>query len=328
MTEIFKKCGKTNIIFLVTIFLLLTEVVAGDAVDRLFTIGIVNSVPVLSQTIEGFKAGMTELGYVEGKNVKYIFNGLLENNQKIIDAEIKNLLSQNIDMLLTVGNESALRAKKAVEGTGMPVLVSSFHRPVESGLIASMTRPGGNITGVAGLDRAAKALEWLKIIIPGLKKVYLPYNPDDAVSVISIAGLDKAASQMGIELVFQKVHSVEETVTAIKNLPKDIKAIFMIPSPTLNSRNSELSQAAIKRGLPMGANLSLNKEVLATFATDLFDIGKHTARLADQVRLGAKPADIPFETSDVYLTINLETAEKIGLTIPDDVLAQAKTIIR
>jgi putative ABC transport system substrate-binding protein len=328
MDDLSKLMKRTGIVWGIMLFLLLTFAGTGQAMAKLFTIGVVNSVPVLSQALEGFKAGMAELGYVEGKDVKYIYHGLIEDNQKIIDAEIKDLLSRDIDMLLTVGNPAALRAKKAVEGTGMPVLVSSFHKPIESGLISSMPHPGGNITGVAGLDRASKALEWLKIIIPGLKKVYLPYNPDDAVSVVSISGLDKAAAKLGIELVLQKVHSVKEAVAAIESLPKDVKAIFRIPSPTLDPRNSELSQAAIKRGLPMGAVLQLDKEVLITLATDMYDIGKQTARLADQIRLGAKPADLPFETSDVFLTINLKTAEKIGLAIPYNVLAQAKTIIR
>jgi putative ABC transport system substrate-binding protein len=231
-------------------------------------------------------------------------------------------------LFLTVGNDTSLRAKKAVEGTDIPVLVASFHRPAETGLVKSLVMPGGNVTGVAGLDRTEKALEWLKVLTPGLKKVFLPYNPDDSVSVISLPGLDMAASQPDIEILYQKVHSVEEAIAAIKKLPKDVKALFIIPSPTLNPRNSEINQAAIGRGIATGSHIALEGGIMVTLATDFFLIGKQTSRLAHQIRRGVKPADIPFETSDVFLTINLKTAKRIGIHIPDDIIAQANTIIR
>ena len=130
-----------------------------------------------------------------------------------------------------------------------------------------ITHPGGNITGVINLDSTPKVMEYLKLIKPGLKKVYLPYNPDDEVSVVSISGLDKIVSQIGIEVVYQKVRSVEETVAAIAALPEDVDAVFRIPSPTLDPKNSDLSRAAIKRGLPMAARLPLDNDVLITYAS-------------------------------------------------------------
>jgi len=328
MIERFKKLGKASIIFLPTLFLLLAAVRGGYASDKVFTIGVVNSVPVLTQAFDGFKAGMAELGYREGEDVRYIYKGLLEDDQNVIDKEIRRLLSLDLDLLLAVGNETALQAKNAVTGSDMPVVVSSVHKPVESGIIKSMTHPGGNITGVAGLDRTAKTLEWMKIIIPDLKKILVPYNPDDQVSVVGLSELEKATTGMGIKLVYKKVYSVEETISVINKLPNDIKAMFMILSPTLNPRCSELVQAAIDKGLATGATLTMDEKILVVLAADQINIGKQTARLAHLIRLGEKPADTPFETSDIYLTINLKTAEKIGIHVPDDILIQAKTIIR
>jgi putative tryptophan/tyrosine transport system substrate-binding protein len=327
MAGILKIGIRTSILIGIMLFPQVIVTGVGQAMDKAFTIGVINDVPALSKAIEGFKAGMAELGYVEGKNIKYIYNGLLENNQKIVDAEIKHLLSHDIDIFFTVGNQTALRAKKAVEAMAIPILICAVSKPVESGIIENIRHPGSNITGVAGSNRTSKTLEWLKIIVPGLKKVYLPYNPDDTVSVVSLPDLEEAASQLGIELVLKKVHSIEETVAFIGTLPNNINAIFRIPSPTLDSRNNELSQAAMKRGIPIGSTLPLNDEVLITFATDSFEMGKNTARLANLIHQGIRPADLPVETSEPHLTVNLKTAEKLKLNIPDDVLMQAKRII-
>jgi len=323
-----KITGRINAGILLLIILILVAFAGCEAPAKPFTIGVVSQVSLHSPVLEGFKAGLAELGYIEGKNIKYIYNGVLENNQKIIDDEIEKLLAQDIDLLLSLGNEVGLRAKKAVEGTDMPVLVSACYRPIEAGLIETMRRPGGNITGVASAGTTSKALELMKLTVPGLRKVYLPYNPDDEISVVGLAGLDKAASQLGIELMLLKVHSVEDAVAAIETLPKNDDAIFRIPSPTLDRRGSELNRAAIDRAIPMVTSVPSDKDVLMSLATDLYDMGKKTSRLAHQIRQGVKPVDLPMETSEVDLTINLKTAEEIGISIPDDVLVQAKTIIR
>ena len=104
--------------------------------------------------------------------------------------------------------------------------------------------------------------------------------------------------------------------------------MFRIPSPTLDPGNAEISRAAIKRRLPIGARVNLDEDVLLTFATDLFYMGQQTARLAHQIRLGVHPGDLPVEMSDPVLTINLRTAGEIGLEIPGSILTQAKNIIR
>jgi len=329
MTETIKDKAKTVIIWAVVLSLLFMTFIGCKDRDNIFTIGIASRASSHAAVLEGFKEGMAELGYVEGKNVKYIYySGAIENYDQIIDAEIKKLLTQNIAMLLTAYNETALSAKKAVEGTDIPIVAAACARPVEIGLVKSLSRPGGNVTGVQVADTMSKGLEWLEQIIPHAKKIYLPYNPDDMISILYLDVLNKTASRLGIELVLHKVHSVEEAVAAIESLPKDIDAVYGIPSQTLGTKSSELSQAAIKRCLPMGSGLPLDESVLITFGSDLFEIGKQTARLAHQIHQGARPGDLPVETSDIFLSINLKTAEKIGLHIPDDVLAQAKTIIR
>jgi putative tryptophan/tyrosine transport system substrate-binding protein len=330
MPESFSDMKKKGIIWVlaVVISLFLISLTGCTTHEKIFTIGVVSNVALETPVWLGFNSGMTERGYIEGKNLKYIIKNVPENNEQNIDNAIKELLNQNIDLILTLGKEVDLRAKELVKGTDMPVLFGSGPWPAEIGLVQSLNHPGGNLTGVQGVDCVPKALELLKVIIPDLKRVYLPYNPDDVVSTDYLPGLNKAASQLGIELVFHKIHSVEEVVTAIKIRADDLAAVFMIPSPTLNNRNSELSRAAIEQGIPMGAGLLLDKDVLITYTNDFFDDGKKLARLAREIINGKKPVDIPVETAEVKLVINLKTAEKIGVHIPDSVLAQASTIIR
>jgi len=328
MYEIIKYRKKTGIIWLIVLSMLVMTFTGCKARDKIFTVGIVSHVSSKAPILEGFKKGMAEMGYIEGENIKYIFKGVLEADEQGMDGGIKELLSQDIDLLLTTGDAISLRAKELVKGSDMPVLFSSNTWPVEVGLVSSLIHPGGNLTGIRFADTIPKALEWLTIITPGSKKVYLPYNPNDAVSINFIPVVDKTASQLGIELILHKIYSVEEAVKGIEDLTEDVNAILMIPSTTLNTRSIELSRAAIRMRRPIGATLQVDEDVLVTFTNDYFDAGKKTARLAKQIFQGAKPADLPVETSEVFLSINLRTAEKIGIHISDDILAQATTIIR
>jgi putative ABC transport system substrate-binding protein len=328
MTEIIKGQKITGIKWSVVLSLLLMACMGCKAPAKPFTIGIVITVPIHAPCLYGLKTGMRELGYIEGKNIKYIYKGPIGTKDATIDAEIRNLLSQDIDLLFTTGSQVLLRAKQVLNGTGIPVVFSAAGMLNEENVLQNLQHPGGNITGVKTINLLPNVLEWLKIIKPGTKKVYLPYNPDDRVSVLNLQRLEGKNLPPGIELFVQKIHSVEEVAEAIEKLPADVDAVFRIPSPTLDPKNSILSQAAIKRGLPMMATVPLDEDVLITITGDFFEMGRQAARLAHQIHMGIKPADIPVETSEVFFTINLRTAKKIGLHIPDEVLLQAKKIIR
>jgi len=165
-------------------------------------------------------------------------------------------------------------------------------------------------------------------IVPDAKKIYVPYSPDDGASLGTLASLGETPSQLGVELVHGQVHSFEEALAAVESLPEDIDAIFFIPSPLLATTTEDLSQAAIKAGIPTGASYPIAPSVLVTNASNNIEVGYQSARQADQIFKGIKPSDIPIETADDYSTINYQTAQTIGLEIPDEILGQANTIIR
>ena len=303
---------------------------ACDAAPKIYTIGIVaESAPAFASN-EAFKVGLTELGYVDGKDVIYIYNGPVGSDVAAADAEIKNLLDQKVDMLLVIGPVPAHQAKQAVAGTDVPVIFAPLpERVVESGLVASIGHPGGNLTGVQGGNEIPEVLKWLIEITPNAREIYVPYSSDDEISVGMLAALEEIAPQLNVEFVRGEVKSAEEAIAAVENLPADIDAIFLIPAPTLNPKASELIQAAIKRGLPSGTFIpKLDETILVTVSFDPIETGKQVARLIHQVRQGIKPADLPVETVETYLTINLKTAQAIGLDIPDEILRQAETVIR
>lgn len=308
--------------------LLLIVLEACSSQPELFTVGMVNDVSIREPALTGFKEGMTELGYIEGKNIRYIYNGVTGIEDGIIDAEIKKMLSQDVDVLLALGNVVTLRAKAVLEGTNIPVVGVALGAPVESGLVESLGHPGGNVTGLQIFEANIKGLEWLKLLLPGAKKIYLPYDATDPHSEEIMADLEKSASQMGMEIISHPVYTADEAVAAIDGLPEDVDAVYRTSAPGIDPENYKISQAAIRRRLPIVAATSLDDDVLLTCGTSVFEMGKQTARFVDQIRAGAKPANLPIEMAEVYVTINLKTAEKIGIQIPDAVLVRAHKIIR
>jgi ABC-type uncharacterized transport system substrate-binding protein len=321
--------SKKRISLCVFLFLLLTCYgnALADSIPRI--IGIVADDATFHPHLHWFKTGMAELGYTEGENITYISYGFIKNGPKTSYPDIQKVLADSPDLLYSLGNFSALWTGNASEETSIPCLFSNISNdPVTDGIVDDLSLPMRKTTGIRVPNAIPKALEWLTASVPGTKKIFLPYNPDDKISVLALKGMNEAASQLGIELVVRKISSVEDTVTAIETLPEDIDAFFAIPSLNSDLENEILSRAAIKRGLPMGSAHILSEEILVNFTPDVEMGGKRAAQLASKILQGADPGNFPTETSAVKLTINLKIAERIGVHVPDSVLVNADAIIR
>jgi len=307
---------------------LLLMACGGTTPAKTYTIGVVNYAPVLEPVLAGFKDRMAALSYVEGKNVTYIYHGVLEPDPQVIEREVKRLLDQKVDLFLTLGTRPALVAKKALAGMAIPVVFAPVINPVGEGIVESLIRPGGNVTGVQNSDAFPKALEWLHKIVPQAMKVYVFYHPKDTVALTAIRPLPEIAPSLGVELVLDEVHSPQEAIAAIETLPKDA-VLFLVPTPSLEPL-SALIEAAVKHGVAVGANhySYLKAGALVTYAPNLSAIGKQAAQLADQIFKGTKPADLPVETAEYFLSINLQTATALDLNIPDEFLRQADMVVR
>jgi putative tryptophan/tyrosine transport system substrate-binding protein len=164
--------------------------------------------------------------------------------------------------------------------------------------------------------------------VPQATKIYVPYHPEDEVSLTSIKPLPEVAFQLGIELIRDEVRTPAEALATIQRMPTDA-ALFFVPAPSLEPI-STLIEAATKRGITVGStnNSHLQAGALVTYGASLSAMGAQAARMADQILKGAKPADLPVETAEFFLNINLKTAKAIGRDIPDAILTQANTVIR
>ncbi len=317
---------------LVVLSLLLTACGGGGAQQpKTYTVGVMVEIAWLASIFDNFKPAMAELGYVEGKNITYIYHSEAGPDLPAFEREAKRLRDQKVDLILAIGTLTTKAAKKAVEGTNIPVIFIPVINPVEEGVVASINRPGGNVTGVQVVDQSPKALEWLLKVVPGTKKVYAPFNPADSITAQIMKGLREAAPKLGIELLPGEASSTDQMLAAIQALPKETVIFTTVPIPSIESGVEAAGKLAAERRIPVGTCNRLIGDPpfpVVTFSVDVRYEAKQGARMADRIFKGTKPAVLPVETAEYYLSINLKKAQEIGLNIPDEILRQAETVIR
>lgn len=297
--------------------------------SRPLVISVVQLTPVDAATLQGFKEGMAQRGYREGKDIVYLDEGPAGTIARL-EALVRRQLAAKPRLFFVSSTPATQAVKKHLGATAIPVVFAPVNDPVDAGIVASLKAPGGNITGIrlpAGDDLR---LEWLKKIAPTVKRVYLPYNPGDRSALASLELARQAAAVLGIELLAEAVRSGEEVRPALAALPADIDAIFLPRDSTIEARIADFTATALQRRLPLCAPSLLQVEAGALFSYGFMhhQIGQQAARLADQILRGTPPADLPVETAESRLVINQVTARAIGLPIPGEILRQAETVIR
>lgn len=321
---------KRFLILFLALSLILTGC-GGTPKAKSYTIGVIVEIPWLAPIYDNFKITMAELGYIEGENITYLYDPNVGPDQAAFDQEAVRLVGQKVDMLFTVGTMTTKAAKKAVEGTNIPVIFTPVINPVEEGVVDSLASPGGNVTGVQIVDQSPRALEWALKIVPDAKNVYIPYNPADPISMMIMDGVLKAIPQLGVELVPSEVTSVEEMLARVETLPENTVIFLISPISSLEMGIEQIGKAALERQVPL---FTCNREIntppfpIANYTVSIFEEAKQGAHMADRVLKGAKPADMPVETAEYFLDLDLKQAKSFGVPIPDEILRQAATIIR
>lgn len=318
----------TTLAGIVVLSLLLTAC-GGAPKAKTYTIGVLNPSTNQEATVTAFKQGMTDLGYVEGKNVTYIYEGPVSADK--LDAAAQGLVKAKVNLILAITTSATKAAQKATAGADIAVVFIPVTDPVGAGVVASLTKPGGNTTGVTPVTQEGKRLEWLLQVAPKIKHIYIVYNPKDQSPVLALKTVSETAPKLGVELITREVSAPEQVEAAFKEIPKEADAIFFLPDSMSNARAVDWYKLAVEHKLPTsGPNVAtVNDGALTAYGVDLgIAARKQAASLANRIFLGDKPAGLPVEMAEYYTAVNLKIAQAIGLDIPDDILRRANTVIR
>lgn len=316
---------------LISLFIILALLLAacgGDDEEKTtsYTVGILNPLDIFEPGVEGFKAGMANAGYVEDDNVTYIYAGPQMTPETRVEAA-QALVDADVDLIFTIATPGAQAVQSVT--TEIPIIFTLVTDPIGAGLVESWSAPGGNITGISDSNPDPRRLQLLVQVDPSIERIYVPHDPSIQAVQVVLASVIEAAEALDIEIVTEGLSTDEAILAAIDNMPDDIDAVFMLPDITMSAFSDEWGVAAVARQLPFSPGSGTNMEnVLMTFGVEFFPAGKQAARLAFQVLNGSPVEALPVEVLDFSLTINLVTAEAIGLEIPDAIVNLADIIIR
>jgi len=290
------------------------------------------STSTFQSRIEAFRQGLRGLGYVEGRNivVEYRF---AEGKQDLMAAHAADLVRLNCDLIVT-SSTSGVRAVKNASNA-IPIVFTNVGDPVRAGLVHSLARPGGNVTGLSTVlsDLGGKRLELLKESFPNIKRVATFRNPD----VGEGGGFEPtlaAARTLGLQLLPQKVRNTDDFDEAFQVAIKErTQALLTIPTPIVNVHQAQILQFAAKNRLPAMYALPEFTEPsaggLMSYAPSYAELYRRAGMYVDKILEGTKPADLPVEQPKKFeFIINLKAAKQIGLTIPPNVLARADKVIK
>jgi putative ABC transport system substrate-binding protein len=286
------------------------------------------SLDYYADLFRAFRQGLKESGYVDGENVT-IVNRSAENQLDRLPALANELVRRPVTVIVTEAVGAALAAKSAT--TTIPIVFAVVDDPVRLGLVASLARPGGNLTGINFLNAelTAKRLEILRELVPSAGRVAVLVNPSGAES--AVRDLDAATRTMGLQIIILKASTsreIDAAFAAFANERPD--ALFSSPDPFFRSRRVQVALLAARYGVPTAFALRDYAEAggLMSYGASLADAYRKLGIHAARVLKGAKPADIPVEQSTKFeLVINNQTARILGLTVPPALLARADEVI-
>ena len=328
-----KKVGWSSIIVAA---MLLAVAVIADAQQKVPRIGYLtgSSPSARSANIEAFGHGLRELGYVEGKNIviEYRYTEGKLDRLPVLAAE---LLRLNVEVIVTGGPLVTRAAKEAT--TTIPIVMTQDADPVGSGFVASLARPGGNITGLSTLSPEinGKRLELLKEIVPKLSRVAVLGTSTRPGTAQELKEVELAAGAFGVKLQYLDVLDPKDIETAFRAASKGrVDAVLMLVSGgVVDAHRTTIVELAVKTRLPViygtGGRAFVEAGGLMAYGVNINDLDRRAATYVDKILKGTKPADLPVEQPIKFeFIINLKATKQIGLTIPPNVLARADKVIR
>jgi len=319
----------------ITIGLAVARVVDAQQAAKLSRIGFLslNKTPNL-HLHDAFRQGLRDLGYVEGRNLVIEYRDA-EGKVERLPALAAELVALKVDLIVTGGGTPPALAAKQATGT-VPIVFSSAPDPVTDGLVASLSRPGGNITGSSNLNPAlvGKCLEQLKEAVPRLTQVALLIQPGAVIERTEkdmLKGAESAARALGVTLQFVEARGPVDLDKAFSSIAtRRGGALTVLPSAMFFSERRRLVDLAARNRLPVvyPQREFVDAGGLMSYGPDLADLFRHAASYVDKILKGAKPGDLPVEQPTKFeLVLNLKTARSLGLTIPQSLQVRADHVV-
>jgi putative tryptophan/tyrosine transport system substrate-binding protein len=297
---------------------------------KLPTIGFLGAAPSIeSQRAAAFVQRLRELAWIDARNLAIEYRWAEGRNERYAEnaAEFVRL---KLDVIVTSATPATLAAKQAT--AVIPIVFAAVSDPVGTGLVASLARPGGNVTGLANQisDTGGKKLEFLREVVPGLRRLAIMANVGNPASVLEMREVQTTARTLGLEITTSEIRRAEDIAPAFEALRDRADALYLCPDPLMNTNRTRINILAVGARLPTihGVREYVEAGGLMSYGVNTPNQFRRVADFVDKILRGAKPADIPVEQPTKFdLVINITTAKALGLTVPETLLARADEVI-
>jgi putative tryptophan/tyrosine transport system substrate-binding protein len=326
---------KEKFFFLVVISFILGAVYCAEAqqpAKSLPRIGFISSIAGDSPMFNAFRSGLSDLGYLEGKNI-LIEHRYAEGRLDRMPTFVHEFVQQKVDLIVAANNVAIRTAQKATKT--IPIVILTSIDPVEAGYVESFAHPGGNITGFTHLSRdlSAKRVELLKELLPRLSRVGILWDADGPGPAVAFKEYEAAARAFKLELRSLEIRGSNPDFAGAFQAAKTarLEALLVVANPLMGQHAKEVFELASRNRLPSLTEGTRYVEAggLISYGTNLADLYRRAAGYVVEVLKGAKPGDLPVKLAEKFeLFINLKTAQQLGLVIPQHVLVQADKVIK
>jgi len=298
---------------------------------KLPIIGLLGSSTALieSQRVAAFVQRLHQLGWIENRNVVIEYRWA-EGRQERFAEIAAEFVQLKVDLIVAPTTPAVMAAKQAT--SLIPIVIATADDPVGTGLVASLARPGGNVTGLSNQisDTSPKRLELLREVVPGLRRLAILFNVGNPGAVLDIREFEAAVRMFGLEALTFEIRRAEEIAPGFEALKGRADALYVAADPLVNTNRVRINTLALAARLPTmhGVRDYVEAGGLMSYGPNVPDQYRRAADYVDKILRGAKPGDLPVEQPTKFdLIINLTTAKALGLTIPPSVLARADEVI-
>jgi putative ABC transport system substrate-binding protein len=297
---------------------------------KLPTIGFLGASPSIeSQRVAAFVQRLRELAWIDNRNLAIEYRWAEGRNERYAEAAAE-LVRLKVDVIVTVATPATLAAKQAT--TVIPIVFGAASDPVGTGLVDSLARPGGNVTGLSNQisDTGGKKLELLREVVPSLRRLAILANVGNPAVVLDMGEAQAAASKLGLEVTTSEIRRAEDIAPAFDALKGRADALYVCTDPLVNTHRIRVNTLALAARLPTIHGLREYVEAggLMSYGPNLPDLMRRAGDYVDKILRGAKPGDIPVEQPTKFdLVINLTTAKALGIDVPPTLLARADEVI-